>query len=97
MNLEDLVFQKVNQKYTVNETSSINDKSPYKLMWFSASRKSCITVYVTLNVMILLVVIARVMNFLSFFMQTSMALHDNMFNAITKAKMLFFNENSAGK
>ncbi|VVC32370.1 Hypothetical protein CINCED_3A012061 [Cinara cedri] len=97
VNLEDRVFQNVNHKYSVNDTSSMNDKSSVKLMGFLISRQSCIIVYVALNVMLLLFVMIRCINFVSFFIETSTTLHDNMFNAITKVKMFFFNTNSTGR
>lgn len=98
VNLEDRVFQNINnEKYLVNGTFVMNDnKSSNKLLWFSISRWWCITVYIILNMMIILVNIIRCFNLVSFFIETSKTLHDNMFNAIINAKMHFFNTNSAG-
>lgn len=96
MNLEDRVFSNASNSYsTVNSTLTGHDSIHTSFLW-PITRRSCVIIYGVLIGTFLAVTIVRMVLLSSFFARTSMYLHDNMFNAITRATMFFFNANSSG-
>ncbi|KAF0720220.1 putative multidrug resistance-associated protein lethal(2)03659 isoform X2, partial [Aphis craccivora] len=94
VNLEDNVFRNM-------ESESMNTKN---FMTYTVSdshwvisRQCCVIVYSVINVAMIIVVFIRCATFVSVFISTSMNLHTNMFNAITRATMYFFNTNSSAR
>jgi len=61
------------------------------------SRETCIYIYSTLMILLVLFTLSRGFIFFSICMKASTNLHDNMFQSITRATMRFFNTNSAGR
>lgn len=74
-------------------TNELSDK----LLWWPVSRQMCVIVYSVINVTMIVAILIRCIICVSFFMESSMNLHNDMFNAITRAKMYFFSTNSSGK
>lgn len=66
------------------------------LLWWSISRETCFIVFGILTLLMMLAIIIRTIMFVSVCMKSSMTLHNNMFSAITRATMSFFNTNSSG-
>ncbi|VVC32361.1 ABC transporter type 1, transmembrane domain,ABC transporter-like,P-loop containing nucleoside triphosphate [Cinara cedri] len=98
VNLEDNFFHKeanITSSTMNNNTNSY--KSPKTFLWWSITRQYCIIVYGLINIMTVVIVVIRCVLFVSFFMGSSMNLHNSMFNSITKATMYFFNTNSSGR
>lgn len=81
-----------------NETEKTGNSTSAKqtLLWWSISRQTCVTVYAILTVSLIVVVFIRAGLFVLFFMNVSTNLHNDMFDAIARATMLFFNTNSSG-
>ncbi|XP_066143763.1 probable multidrug resistance-associated protein lethal(2)03659 isoform X2 [Euwallacea fornicatus] len=61
------------------------------------SRETCIYVYSTLMVLLVVFTLLRAFVFFAVCMRASTNLHNNMFQSITRASMRFFNTNSAGR
>lgn len=83
--------------YYYNNNTFMSDNSINTFLWWSISRQTCVNVFFCLTFIMILATVIRTVTFVSVCMQASMNLHNNMFNAITKATMNFFNENSSGK
>lgn len=100
VNLEDNVFRSASdERAVVNGTLTIEEtpNNPTSLLlWWSVSHTFCLTVYIVLNAMILLAVSIRCVSQVLFFTEASINLHNNMFSAVTRAKMYFFYTNSSG-
>lgn len=95
--MEDHVFRYANNASAANSSAPAGHVPPADtVLWWTVSRKSCIAVYVSLNVVVLAVISVRCLMFVSFFTRTSMSLHNAMFRAMTRATMVFFNSNSSG-
>ncbi|XP_060851388.1 probable multidrug resistance-associated protein lethal(2)03659 [Rhopalosiphum padi] len=94
VNLEDNVFRNTESKST--NTSNFMTYVTSGSSWV-ISRQCCVIVYTVINVAMIIVVFIRCATFVSVFIGTSMNLHTNMFNAITRATMYFFNTNSSGR
>jgi len=83
------------------KTVSTDDKNPTDhpsttLLWWSISRETCFIVFGILTLLMMVAIIIRTIMFVSVCMKSSMTLHNNMFSAITRATMSFFNTNSSG-
>ncbi|KAE9540068.1 hypothetical protein AGLY_005320 [Aphis glycines] len=94
VNLEDNVFRN-----TESKSMNTNNFMTYTISdshWV-ISRQCCVIVYTVINVTLIIVVFIRCASFVSVFISTSMNLHTDMFNAITRATMYFFNTNSSGR
>ncbi|XP_060872281.1 probable multidrug resistance-associated protein lethal(2)03659 isoform X3 [Metopolophium dirhodum] len=92
--LEDHIFPNAESKST-----NISNFITYLLFdtpWI-ISRQFCVVIYAILNLTLIIVIFIRCAMFVSVLMGTSMNLHNNMFNAITRATMYFFNTNSSGR
>ncbi|KAL1513345.1 hypothetical protein ABEB36_002766 [Hypothenemus hampei] len=61
------------------------------------SRNTCIYIYSTLMVLLIIFTIVRAFVFFSVCMRASTNLHNTMFQSITRATMRFFHTNSAGR
>lgn len=61
------------------------------------SRETCMYIYSTLMVLLIVFTMVRVFVFFNVCMRASTNLHNNMFQNITRASMGFFNTNSAGR
>ncbi|XP_022162518.1 probable multidrug resistance-associated protein lethal(2)03659 isoform X2 [Myzus persicae] len=94
VNLEDHVFRNADIKST---NISILISYLYSDTPLIISRQFCVIMYSFLNITLILVIFIRCAMFISVLMGTSMNLHNNMFNAITRATMHFFNTNSSGR
>ncbi|XP_060873079.1 ATP-binding cassette sub-family C member 4-like isoform X2 [Metopolophium dirhodum] len=68
-----------------------------KLIWWSMSRQTCINVFSATIVIMIITVVIRSVLFVSVCMKASMTLHNNMFKALTKATIYFFNTNPSGR
>ncbi|XP_060873208.1 ATP-binding cassette sub-family C member 4-like isoform X2 [Metopolophium dirhodum] len=88
VNLEEHVFYKV---------KNVSGDPSTKLLWWSISRKTCFIVFGVLTLMMIVGIIIRSITFVSVCMKSSTTLHNNMFSAITRATMSFFNTNSSGR
>eukprot|EP00102_Acyrthosiphon_pisum_P018651 XP_016655861.1 PREDICTED: probable multidrug resistance-associated protein lethal(2)03659 isoform X2 [Acyrthosiphon pisum] len=91
--LEDHVFPNA-------ESNSMNINYITYLLFDTTSiisRQFCVIMYAILNLTLLIVIFIRCAMFVSVIMDSSMNLHNNMFNAITRATMYFFNTNSSGR
>ncbi|VVC32363.1 Hypothetical protein CINCED_3A001687 [Cinara cedri] len=97
VNLEDHVFRNTGYISTTFSGPINNESLSDSLLWWSVSRKLCIEVYVSINIMVLVVILIRCIVFVSFFTKSSMNLHNSMFDSITRASMLFFSSNSSGR
>lgn len=99
MNLEEHVFYNIKNQpmYYYNNSTLMTENSMNTLLWYSISRQTCVNVFFGLTFLMILATVIRTVTFVSVCMQASMNLHNNMFNAITKATMNFFNQNSSGK
>ncbi|VVC26205.1 Hypothetical protein CINCED_3A020489 [Cinara cedri] len=89
VNLEEHVFcdRKISPK-----PSTLNT-----FLWWTISRRTCVYVFGGLTLTIILATGARAATFVSVCTTASMNLHTEMFNAITRAPMLFFNTNTSGR
>ncbi|XP_048523199.1 probable multidrug resistance-associated protein lethal(2)03659 [Dendroctonus ponderosae] len=76
--------------------SSLHSSSPHLDIWHF-SRETCMYIYSTLMVLLIIFTMVRVFVFFSVCMRASTNLHNNMFQNITRAAMSFFNTNSAGR
>jgi ATP-binding cassette subfamily C (CFTR/MRP) protein 4 len=103
VNLEEHVFYHDNNSLknnTLRETPYNNNATNYKisdtLLWWTISRQTCIIVFVVFTFSMILAILIRTAIFVSVCMKSSINLHNNMFNAIVRATMYFFNTNSSG-
>lgn len=85
VNLEDHVFSNL-------RSVSTSDNS-----WGPISRENCCLIYAFLIQMIVMTAVIRSATFVSVCMTASTNLHDNMFNALSRATIYFFNTNSSGQ
>lgn len=93
VNLEEHVFYTAK---TVSSSKSTSNPST-KLLWWSISRKTCFVILGILTLFMIVAIIIRSITFISVCMKSSITLHNNMFSAITRATMYFFNTNSSGR
>lgn len=91
MNLEEHVFRNV-----INAPIAESDNNLSTLLWWSISRQTCIYVFSVITLIIIIISAMRSILFVSVCMKASLNLHNNMFNALTKAKIYFFNTNPSG-
>ncbi|XP_026805613.1 probable multidrug resistance-associated protein lethal(2)03659 [Rhopalosiphum maidis] len=94
VNLEDNVFRNTESK-SMNISNFITGAlfdTPMVI-----SREFCVIIYSIINIALLVVIVIRCAMFVSVLMSASMNLHNNMFNAITRATMYFFNTNQSGR
>lgn len=98
VNLEVHNFRNVSEISRNNTTLSevMPNNSSKALLWWTISRQTCVTVYTVVTFTVIVVVFVRCVLFVNFFTNTSMNLHNNMFNAIIRATMYFFDTNSSG-
>lgn len=90
--MEDRIFS-----YVVLDNSTTGINVPYdSVLGWPIYRQTCIVVYAVLNVSMIAFIFVRCAVLVSFFMKTSENLHNNMFNAIIRSTMHFFNVNSSG-
>ncbi|KAK4880755.1 hypothetical protein RN001_008901 [Aquatica leii] len=64
--------------------------------WFF-SRETCIYIYSGIALAVIVITLTRSFSFFTLCMNSSIRLHDNMFNSITHATMKFFNTNTSGR
>lgn len=84
VNLEEHVFRNV-----INVADN-------KLIWWSISRQTCINVFSATILILIITAVIRSVLFVSVCMKSSMVLHNNMFKALIKATIYFFNTNPSG-
>lgn len=95
VNLEEHFFSNI-QKPSSNNTTTVPEISN-KFLWWSITRQDCLIVFAALNFIMIACTFFRSFTFVSICMRASINLHNQMFNAITRATMYFFNTNSSGK
>lgn len=93
VNLED---RRVKDVSSTSNTTKFDEPYDNILNW-PISRQTCIIMYAILNIFIIVATFIRSAALESFFMKTFENLHNNMFNAIIRSTMHFFNTNSSGK
>ncbi|XP_066258777.1 ATP-binding cassette sub-family C member 4-like isoform X1 [Euwallacea similis] len=76
--------------------NTVLDQTSARDFWHF-SRETCIYVYSTLMVLLVVFTLLRAFVFFAVCMKASTNLHNNMFQSITRASMRFFNTNSAGR
>ncbi|XP_022166661.1 multidrug resistance-associated protein 4-like isoform X2 [Myzus persicae] len=91
-NLEEHVFRNV-----INGPTSVTDNRLSTFIWWSISRQTCINVFTATTIIIIITAAIRSVLFVSVCMKASMTLHNNMFKALTKATIYFFNTNPSGR
>ncbi|XP_026805619.1 probable multidrug resistance-associated protein lethal(2)03659 isoform X1 [Rhopalosiphum maidis] len=94
VNLEDNVFRNTESK-SMNISNFITGAlfdTPMVI-----SREFCVIIYSIINIALLVVIVIRCAMFVSVLMSASMNLHNNMFNAIIRATIYFFNTNPSGR
>lgn len=92
VNLEDRRFN-----YVLLDNSTTEIDVPYDSVFgWPISRQTCIVIYAVLNISMIGFIFIRCAVLVSFFMNTSENLHNNMFNALIRSTMYFFNVNSSG-
>lgn len=96
VNLEENKFRLEKNVSNINKTPITNNVLSNALLSWSISRETCVIVYTTITITMIAAVLMRAALFVSFFMNISKNLHNNMFSAITRATMYFFNTNSSG-
>ncbi|XP_026820606.1 multidrug resistance-associated protein 4-like isoform X2 [Rhopalosiphum maidis] len=92
VNLEEHAFRNV-----INAPIAVSDNNSSTLLWWSISRQTCIYVFSVITLIIIIISAIRSVLFVSVCMKASLNLHNNMFNALTKAKIYFFNTNPSGR
>ncbi|XP_025405411.1 probable multidrug resistance-associated protein lethal(2)03659 isoform X2 [Sipha flava] len=80
---------------TTNDNPRINYISDTYLPLIN-NRQNCILIYAVLKIMMLIAVLISSAVFVSMCTNSSVNLHDKMYNAVTRATMAFFNSNSSG-
>jgi len=93
--MEEHVFCNVHH-YIPYSSTSVAENELNTFEWWSISRQTCITVFATLTLIIIIIAAIRSVLFVSVHMKASMTLHNNMFNSLIKATIYFFNTNSSG-
>lgn len=100
VNLEVRVF--CNQTVTLQcngstslPSAAISDPSA-TFLWWTITRRTCIAVYTVITITMVVTVFVRCLLFVRFFTNISTNLYNDMFNAVIRATMLFFNTNSSG-
>ncbi|CAH1738400.1 unnamed protein product [Aphis gossypii] len=96
VNMEEHVFCNVHH-YIPYSSTAVSENELNTFEWWSISRQTCITVFATLTLIIIILAAIRSVLFVSVHMKASMTLHNNMFNALIKATIYFFNTNSSGR
>jgi ATP-binding cassette, subfamily C (CFTR/MRP), member 4 len=91
VNLEEHVFRNV-----INAPIAESDNNLSTFLWWSISRQTCIYVFSVITLIIIIISAIRSVLFVSVRMKASLNLHNNMFNALIKAKIYFFNTNPSG-
>ncbi|XP_050059327.1 ATP-binding cassette sub-family C member 4-like isoform X1 [Aphis gossypii] len=89
VNLEETVFQKAN-------LSSPNIKNSITIGWWSINRETCIYIFTAITLLVVITTSFKSLISVSVFIKASINLHKNMFNALIRAKMNFFNTNLSG-
>jgi len=97
VNQEEYVIGNTNRSSNSKLSISITYEPTDTFMNASNFRQKCIVVYTFLIIAMLVAVSLRSIIVVSFFMEASTNLHKNMFNAVIRATMNFFNTNSSGK
>lgn len=65
--------------------------------FWELDREMCIYIYTIITIATIIVSLIRSFSFFNVCMNSSINLHDGMFNSITRATMRFFNTNSSGR
>ncbi|XP_050432547.1 probable multidrug resistance-associated protein lethal(2)03659 isoform X2 [Adelges cooleyi] len=98
VNLEEHVFRSTPlSSATGNGTFADTMSEDTSLSGWLLSRKTCIIVFSTLTLLMIVATLIRSATFVSVCMSASINLHNRMFNSITRATMYFFNTNSSGR
>lgn len=92
---EETVFFSMDNLSTDNITSTTNYISDTYLPLIN-NRQNCIVIYAVLKTTMLIGIIIGSAVFVSICTSSSVNLHNKMYNAVTRASMIFFNSNSSG-
>ncbi|XP_025192648.1 multidrug resistance-associated protein 4-like [Melanaphis sacchari] len=95
VNLEEHIFHKM-KTITSYNTKTTSDQST-TLLWWSISRETCFIVFIILIFLMVVGIIICLITSVSVCLKSSMILHNNMFSAIIRATIYFFNTNSSGR
>ncbi|CAH1738397.1 unnamed protein product [Aphis gossypii] len=95
IHLEENVFQTINSSKSINSSATV--LSDELLTSFSASRKSCIIIFVVLTFSIIITAVVQSTLFVSVCTEASMSLHNRMFISITRATMDFLSKTPTGR
>ncbi|KAE9537850.1 hypothetical protein AGLY_005822 [Aphis glycines] len=95
IHLEENVFQTINSsKSIISSTTVLSDEL---LTSFSASRKSCIIIFVVLTFSIIITAVVQSTLFVSVCTEASISLHNRMLISITRATMDFLSKTPTGR
>lgn len=94
VNLEEHVFH---DEHGYGNNSTSTDENLFTLFWRSISRRTYLIVFSVLIILLMLATLIQSTMFISVCLRASVSLHNQMFNALTRATMYFFNTNSSGK
>lgn len=89
--LEESVF------HNVNLSTPIITNSIYTIFSWSINRETCIYIFTAITFLIVITISLKTLISVSVCMKASKNLHKNMFNALIRAKMNFFNTNLSGQ
>lgn len=90
VNLEELVF------HNVHLSTPIIKNSINTIFWWSINRETCIYIFTAMTFLVVIIINIKSLVSVSVCMDASKNLHKNMFNALIRAKMNFFNTNLSG-
>jgi len=91
VNLEESVF------HNVNLSTPIIKNSINTIFWWSINRETCIYIFTAMTFLVVITINLKSLVSVSVCMKASKNLHKNMFNALIRAKMNFFNTNLSGQ
>jgi len=94
VNLEERVFSATKP---ISQNNSTTADSSVELMQWIASRNTCVIVFATLTILIILATLAESTLLVFVCTTASTNLHNKMFSAITRSTMIFLNKNPWGK
>lgn len=89
----------INSSSTLSEAtkSNVTETSESGSIWFIRNREIYVLIYTCLTVFGTLCFLGHSFTFYQMCLRISVNLHDMMFRAISRAKMLFFNVNPSGR
>lgn len=92
---EETAFGNIDNFYTNDSTSTTSYISDTFIPLIN-DRQNCIIIYAVLKTAMLIGILISSAVFVSVCTSSSVNLHNKMYNAVTRATMIFFNSNSSG-